>query len=60
MTYEELMNDENIKFVLFRPGLTNPEGVTIIKKAALNESHLVGYTYKGLYNSKSDIVEFAK
>ena len=59
MTYDEILADEKIKFIMLRPGLNN-SGVTILRKESYDATILEGYTFKGMFDSKNDAVEFVK
>lgn len=62
MTYEELMNNEAIQFVVFRPSLDphNPNGISIFKKRVVLEETIEGYTFKTISGSKNDTAEYVK
>lgn len=59
MTYDEIMANEAIEFIILRPGLNN-SGLSILRKRSYDETVLEGYTYKGVYDHKGDAVEFIK
>lgn len=60
MTVDEVFKNDEIQFILLRPGLGSPKGISILKKFRMKPEDLDGYTFKGMWNNKPDMVEFIK
>lgn len=60
MTVEEVFANDEIQFIMLRPGFGSPNGISILKKFKTKPEDLDGYTFKGMYNNNTDMVEFVK
>jgi len=60
MTIEEVFANDEIQFIILRPGFGSSDGISILKKFRTKPEDLDGYTFKGMFNNKTDMVEFIK
>lgn len=57
MTYDEIMKDEKIGFVVLRPSIdeSNPAGITILRKTAFSDVYSQRYEFEQLGGQNNDI-----